>query len=82
MNDQRKKKTSHKEKIKQYLLDGNFLTRIKCAKLGMGMDLSTRISELKRDGVPVSDRYTDGSCKEKEYFIKQNDALEYKQSTK
>jgi hypothetical protein len=49
-NTRRKvKKTGHKELIKNHLLDGEEIDRVYAATHNMGMDLATRISNLRLD---------------------------------
>lgn len=82
MSESRKrKKSSNKVKILNYLLTGKSLTRVEAIKHEFGMDLSTRISELRADGVKIGDEYIDGKKLQKRYFMTQDNINEYNQST-
>ena len=78
MSESRKrKKSSNKVKI----LTGKSLTRVEAIKHEFGMDLSTRVSELRADGVKIGDEYIDGKKLQKRYFMTQDNINEYNQST-
>ena len=82
MSESRKrKKSSNKVKILNYLLTGKSLTRVEAIKHEFGMDLSTRISELRADGVKIGDEYIDGKKLQKRYYMTQDNINEYNQST-
>jgi len=60
---------TQKQNIKEYLEDGLGLTKVKAFKNGFGMNLSSRIYELKKDGLAIKTRpYTLGS-REVEYYL-------------
>lgn len=84
MNNQKKRNmTGHKKKISDHLLSGNELDRTTAASNSMGMDLPTRISNLRIDyGMkisqrPVSDNRPNGPFV---YFMTQEQIKKY-QST-
>jgi len=85
MNRKRKiKKDSHKELIKNHLLAGEEIDRVYAATNNMGMDLPTRISNLRLDEKmkiqqrPVSENRQNGPFV---YWMMQEDIRIY-QSTK
>ncbi len=83
MKAQRKRnKQSNREKIRDYLLLGNSLTRVMASTMQMGMDLSTRISELRAEGMIIDDEYVDGKKLQKRYIMSGESIAKYKQSTK
>ncbi len=60
---------TQKQNIKEYLEDGLGLTKLGAFKNGFGMNLSSRISELKKDGLAIKTRpYMIGS-REVEYYL-------------
>ncbi len=75
----------HKEKIKNWLLKGEEIDRAKAAAMNMGMDLPTRISNLRLDyGMtikqrPINEKRLNGPYI---YWMTQEDIADYKQSTK
>lgn len=53
----KRKPNGQNEKIKNYLLAGNEIDPIKATQLGFGLNLSTRISNLRNDyGMKISQR--------------------------
>ena len=78
------KKTGHKELIKNHLLKGEEIDRVYAATHSMGMDLATRISNLRIDEKmkikqrPVDDKRPNGPFV---YWMVQDDISDY-QSTK
>ena len=84
-NTRRKvKKDGHKELIKNHLLAGNEIDRVYAATNKMGMDLATRISNLRLDYKmkisqrAVNERRPNGPFV---YYMTQEQINDYKQST-
>ena len=75
------KDTGYKPKILNYLLTGQKLTRYEAMNKGFGMDLTTRISELRQLGIKISDKQLEGKPLQKVYFMTAEAISNYK-STK
>lgn len=57
MTEKEKQEEIQREKIYEYMLEGNRITALLALKLFRCMRLGARIYELKKRGVPVLDRY-------------------------
>ncbi|MGB3750294.1 MAG: hypothetical protein WA945_01900, partial [Arcobacteraceae bacterium] len=79
--DRKRKASSNYTKILNYLLTGKSLTRVQAIKMEFGMDLSTRVSELRAEGVKIEDEYIDDEKRQKKYQMSHLSIEEYKQST-
>ena len=75
------KDTGYKPKILNYLLTGKKLTRFEAMQKGFGMDLTTRISELRQMNIGITDKPLEGKPLQKVYFMTEESISDYK-STK